>query len=100
MRWFNWMRQQKMLSLSLVLVTLAIGIMIGTLINTGVHAAKGQAAAPDAAPLVVPNPVQLGNEFSKCVPQLVVFRVDLACIARQRTGPPSPQRCPRRCATA
>jgi serine protease Do len=65
MRWFNWMRQQKLLSLSLVLVTLAIGIMIGTLINTGVHAAKGQAAAPDASPLVVPNAVQLGNEFTR-----------------------------------
>src|SRR5215471_299976 len=65
MRWFKVMRQQKLLSLSLLLITLSIGIVIGTLLNTGVHAAKGQAAAPDASPLVVPNPVQLGNEFSK-----------------------------------
>jgi len=65
MRWFNVMRQQKLLSLTLLLVTLSIGIVIGTLINTGVHAAKAQAVAPDASPLVVPNPVQLGNEFSK-----------------------------------
>ena len=50
MRWYKVMRQQKLLSLSLLLVTLAIGIVIGTLLNTGVHAAKGQAAAPDATP--------------------------------------------------
>jgi len=67
---FNWIRQQKMLSLSLVLVTLAIGIVIGTLVNTGVHAARGQVAAPDASPLVVPNAVQLGNEFSKLAKRL------------------------------
>jgi serine protease Do len=70
MRWFNWMRQQKLLSLSLVLVTLAIGIVIGTLLNTGVHAARPQVAAPDASPLVVPNAVQLGNEFSKLAKKL------------------------------
>jgi serine protease Do len=59
------MRQQKLLSLSLVLVTLSIGIVIGTLLNSGVHAAKAQATAPDASPLVIPNPVELGNEFTK-----------------------------------
>src|SRR5581483_3974184 len=69
MRWLEWVRRQKLLSLSLVLVTLAIGIMIGTLLNTGVHAARGQ-ASPDASPLVVPSPVQLGNEFSKLAKRL------------------------------
>ena len=70
MRWFNIMRQQKLLSLSLLLITLSIGIVIGTLLNTGVHAARGQATAPDASPLVVPSPVQLGNEFSKLAKKL------------------------------
>jgi serine protease Do len=71
MRWFKVMRQQKLLSLSLLLVTLAIGIVIGTLVNTGVHAARGgQVAAPDASPLVVPNAVQLGNEFTKLAKKL------------------------------
>jgi serine protease Do len=65
------MRQQKLLSLSLLLVTLSIGIVIGTLLNTGVHAAKGQASgASDASPLVVPNAVQLGNEFTKLAKKL------------------------------
>src|ERR1700733_12430658 len=70
MRWFKVMRQQKLLSLSLLLVTLAIGIVIGTLVNTGVHAARGQTAAPDASPLVVPSAVQLGNEFTKLAKRL------------------------------
>src|SRR5580658_5043687 len=70
MRWFKVMRQQKLLSLSLLLVTLAIGIVIGTLVNTGVHAARPQTAAPDAAPLVVPSAVQLGNEFTKLAKKL------------------------------
>ena len=70
MRWFRIMRQQKLLSLTLLLVTLSIGIVIGTLINTGVHAAKAQAPAPDASPLVVPNAVQLGNEFTKLAKKL------------------------------
>src|SRR3984957_14031440 len=70
MRWYKVMRQQKLLSLSLLLVTLSIGIVIGTLINTGVHAARGQVAAPDASPLVVPSAVQVGNEFSKLAKKL------------------------------
>jgi serine protease Do len=70
MRWFKVMRQQKLLSLSLLLVTLAIGIVIGTLVNTGVHAARGQNSSPDASPLVVPNAVQLGNEFTKLAKKL------------------------------
>ncbi len=70
MRWFKVMRQQKLLSLSLLLVTLAIGIVIGTLVNTGVHAGRGQAGSPDATPLVVPNAVQLGNEFTKLAKKL------------------------------
>src|ERR1700723_350250 len=71
MRWFKVMRQQKLLSLSLLLVTLAVGIVIGTLLNTGVHAARGgQAGSPDATPLVVPNAVQLGNEFTKLAKKL------------------------------
>src|SRR5208282_3708360 len=59
------MRQQKLLSTTLLLVTLSVGIVIGTLINTGVHAQRGQTAAPDATPLVVPKGVALGNEITK-----------------------------------
>jgi serine protease Do len=58
-------RRQKFLSFTLMLFTLAIGILIGTLAQTGAKAAKEQAAAPDATPLTIPNPVVVENEFSK-----------------------------------
>ncbi|MEO8052172.1 MAG: Do family serine endopeptidase [Acidobacteriota bacterium] len=59
------MRQQKLLSTTLLLFTLSIGIVIGTLVNTGVHAQRSGVAAPDATPLVVPKTVPSGNEFTK-----------------------------------
>jgi serine protease Do len=65
MKLLDKMRQQKLLSTTLMLFTLSIGIVIGTLVNTGVNAAKAQNAAPDATPLVVPKAVETGNEFSK-----------------------------------
>jgi serine protease Do len=44
---------------------LSLGIVIGTLVNSGVKAARSDNAAPDATPLVIPNPVQLSNTFSQ-----------------------------------
>ena len=70
MRLFNRIRQEKLLPFALVLTTLAIGIGIGTVANSHVHAAKEQTVAPDATPLVIPNPVQLGNEFTKLAKML------------------------------
>ena len=65
MRLLEKMRQQKFLSTTLLFVTLSVGIVIGTLVNTGVHAARGQQAAPDATPLVIPQAQAMGNEFTK-----------------------------------
>src|SRR5271168_2956666 len=62
-------RQQKLMSTALLLVTLSVGIVIGTLVNTGVNAARSQ-NAPDATPLVIPRVEELGNEFSKLARKL------------------------------
>ena len=70
MKLYEKMRQQKLLSTTLVLVTLSVGIFIGTLVNTGVHAARGQSAAPDATPLVTPHAVEVGNDFTKLAKKL------------------------------
>lgn len=67
------LRTQKLLSFTLVVFTLAIGIVIGTLIsvNTGVKAANDKnSAAPGATPLVIPNPVELSNSFSQIAKQV------------------------------
>src|SRR5260370_5704107 len=65
----NTIRTRKLLSSTLILFTLSVGILIGTLVNTGVKAAKDQ-AAPGATPLVIPNPVQLSTAFSQLAKQL------------------------------
>src|SRR5690242_15167093 len=70
MKLLDKMRQQKLLSTTLLLFTLSIGIVIGTLLNTGVHAQRSGVAAPDAAPLVVPKATQVGNEFTKLAKML------------------------------
>lgn len=64
MNFFDKVRRQKYLSFTVLLFTLSIGVLIGTLVNTGVKAAKEQAGASGATPLVVPSPVQLQNSFS------------------------------------
>ena len=62
---FDKLRTQKLLSFTLVLFTLSIGIVIGTLINSGVKAAKDSSVAPGATPLTIPSPVELSTTFSQ-----------------------------------
>jgi serine protease Do len=70
MSFLDKMRRQKLLSFSLILFTLSIGVLVGTLMSTGVKAAKDQSVAPGATPLVIPNPVQLSTAFSSLAKQL------------------------------
>lgn len=70
MNFFDKMRQQKLMSIALLVFTLSVGILIGTLVNTSVNAAKGQAVAPDATPLTVPKAVEIGSDFTKLARKL------------------------------
>jgi serine protease Do len=63
-------RTQKLLSFTLLLFTLCLGIVIGTLINSGVKAARDNSQAPGATPLVIPNPVELSNAFTQIAKQV------------------------------
>ena len=63
------LQKQKLLSFSLLLFTLSIGILIGTLLTHGVSAQKGT-GAPDATPLTIPDPVQLSTAFSQLAKKL------------------------------
>jgi serine protease Do len=58
------MRRRKLLFFSLILATLAIGVVIGTVINRSVNADKA-GVAQGAAPIVIPSPVQLSSDFSR-----------------------------------
>jgi serine protease Do len=70
MSFFDKLRREKLLSFTLILFTLAIGIVIGTVVNTGAKAAKDNTAAPGATPLTIPNPVQLQNSFAAIAKQV------------------------------
>ncbi|HUI53666.1 MAG TPA: Do family serine endopeptidase [Bryobacteraceae bacterium] len=70
MSFFDKLRTQKMLSFTLMLFTLSIGIVLGTLINSGVKAARDNGQAPGATPLVIPNPVELSNAFTQIAKQV------------------------------
>src|ERR1700689_2851347 len=70
MSFYDKISKQKFLSLTVVLFTLSIGILIGTVAQTGAKAAKEQAAAPDATPLVIPKTAVIENEFTKVAKNL------------------------------
>ena len=63
----NKLRTQKLLSFTLILFTLSVGIVIGTLVSTGAKAARDdRQVAPGASQLVIPNPVELSNVRCSC----------------------------------
>ncbi len=71
------LRRHKLLPFTLLLFTLCLGIVLGTLFNTHVNAARAQSVAPDATPLTIPSPVQLGNEFTKLAHKLELSVVNI-----------------------
>ncbi len=72
MRFIDRLRTEKLLSFTLIVFTLAIGVVIGTLISTGVNAARPNAGnyAPDATPLTIPNQVELPSQFTSIAKQV------------------------------
>jgi serine protease Do len=96
MRFFGKIRQQKLLSISLLLFTLSIGILIGTLMTTGVNAARSQVAAPDATPITIPNAVKApNNQFVELAKRMEGSVVNISTeytpkAAGRRRGQPAP----------
>ena len=86
MKFVEKLRAQKLLSFTLILFTLACGIVIGTLVNSGVRAEKENNAAPGATPLVIPAPVALTNEFSPIAKQVEpsVVHIQTETLPKQR----------------
>jgi len=69
---FDRLRTEKLLSFTLILFTLSVGVVIGTLISSGIKTAKAStsAAAPDATPLTIPSPVELSTTFTQIAKQV------------------------------
>ena len=76
--------QRKLLSSTLVLFTLAIGIVIGTVISGGVDAARKSQGATDAKLLKIPEAVPVENEFSKIAKQVRPSVVNIQVEFRER----------------
>jgi serine protease Do len=53
-----------------ILATLAIGILIGTVISKGVKGQESKRNSDSPAPLSIPSPTQLSNQFSQIAKQL------------------------------
>jgi serine protease Do len=72
MKFFDRLRTEKLLSFTLIVFTLAIGVVIGTLISTGVKAARPNSGnfAPDATPLTTPAAVELPSQFTQIAKQV------------------------------
>jgi serine protease Do len=83
------LRAQKLLSLTLLVFTLAVGIVIGTLVdaNTGLHAAgRDNSVAAGATPLAIPNPVELSNTFSQIAKQVEPSVVNISTTYNPKPG--------------
>src|ERR1700722_17942135 len=88
MSMFDKMRRQKLLSFTLMLLTLSVGIVIGSFINTyGVKAARDNSQAPGATPLVIPNPVELSNSFSQIAKQVEPSVVNISTTYNPKPTP-------------
>jgi serine protease Do len=96
MSFFDKLRSQKLLSFTLILFTLSIGIVIGTLVNSGVKAAKDSQVAPGATPLVIPSPVELSNTFTQIAKQVEPSVVNIATTYNPRPARQTTRNVPRR----
>lgn len=94
MSFFEKLRKQKLLSSTLILFTLSIGILIGTMIDTGVRAAKETPVAPGATPLVIPNAAPVSNQFSQLAKQLAPSVVSVSTTVEERAPQTSQRRRP------
>ncbi len=90
---FERLKHQKVLSVTLLVFTLSIGVLIGTLIDGKVSAANKQSTvAPDATPLQTPALSQIGNDFTKLAkklePSVVYITAETSAPAQQSQAHP------------
>jgi serine protease Do len=90
MSFFDKARKQKFLTSTVIVFTLALGVLIGTVIQTGVKAKDQGEAAPDATPLVIPPRSQMQSTFAsiakKLEPSVVNISVEIGAKASPQAG--------------
>ena len=83
----DWARRRKPLAAFFLSMTLAIGIMIGTLVSGHVSAMRSFGLM-NAAPLPMPDPVQMSNSFSGIVNKVepAVVNISTTQVLERRRG--------------
>ena len=95
MRFFDKARNQKFLTSTIIVFTLALGVLIGTVVQTGVKAAKENGvAAPDATPLTIPPREQLQSTFAEIAKKLepTVVNISVEFGGRKASSPQASNR--------
>jgi len=64
------MRNRRLTSTLLIVLTLAVGILIGSVISIGVKGKEAQKSTDTATPLTVPPPQQLSSAFAQIAKQI------------------------------
>ena len=82
------MKRRKLLFFSLILATLAVGVVIGTVINRSVNADRPGGIAPGATAIAIPSPTQLSSEFSKIakLAEPAVVNINTETIVKSQRG--------------
>ncbi len=97
MSFYDKARNQKFLTSTVIVFTLALGVLIGTVVQTGVKAAKDQgSAAPDATPLVIPSKSEMQSTFSSIAKKVEPSVVNISVEFGSRTSPQASNRGGRR----
>ncbi len=100
MSWIRKISRDRLLSVSLLVLTLSAAVVLGTLLTNGVAAARAQQTAPDATPLTIPPAKTLSNEFTRIAQQLEPSVVFISTeskpiqTTRRRTPPQQRQQAP------
>jgi serine protease Do len=96
MTFLNNLRKQKVLSITLLLFTLSVGVVIGTLVNGSASAQRSEGGAKDAAELTIPNPTSLSTAFTQLAkqmdPSVVFIKSSYAPREEQTRRTPQPRR--------
>lgn len=85
----GWAKRRKIFATFLMMATLTAGMMMGTVISGHVQATKDVAARAGATPLVVPDPVQMGNTFAAIVNRVepAVVNISTTQVLERRKQP-------------
>src|SRR5580692_8861307 len=93
MSFYDKARRQKFLTFTMIVFTLAVGVLIGTVVQTGVKAKdQGGTVAPDATPLTIPARSEMQSTFATIAKKLEPSVVNISVEFGSRATPQASNR--------